>query len=311
LGALDKGAEGDRGMSESDPAELRRTFQRDGFAHVKGLLSKAEIVRFRKAVDDAVAARKVHDTRPLADKTPYEQSFIQCQYMWEDFPDIRPLTFHQAITGMAATLLGAPAVRLWHDQALYKEAGGRETDAHQDHPYWPIVEDDTLTAWVPLVPATETTGCMGYVAGSHRGPREFVDIFTTPGSGDALLEKLKPSAPVFVPAEPGDVLFHHGFTAHTAKPNRSSDTRRVYTAIYFKDGAHRSETPKHHPSVDRAAIAVGAAIDSPVTPVAYPIAGENWPTPMPWPDTGSGRIAMLRKMGVIPTSVRHSDDGRK
>ena len=287
-------------MSGPNPDELRQQFVRDGFVHVRGLLSQSEVMGFRKAVDDAVAARKVHDTRALADKTPYEQSFIQCQYLWEDFPGIRPLTFHQSVAGLAAALLGAKAVRLWHDQALYKEAGGRETDAHQDHPYWPIVEDDTLTAWVPLVPATAITGCMGYVAGSHRGSREFVDIFTAPGSGEALLEKLKPSVPLFVPAEPGDVLFHHGFTAHTAKPNCSSETRRVYTAIYFKDGAHRSATPKHHPSVDRAEIAVGAVIDSAVTPTAYPIAGENWPAPVPWPDTGSKHIAMLRKMGVMP-----------
>src|SRR6516164_605771 len=75
-------------------------------------------------------------------------------------------------------LLEAPAVRLWHDQALYKEAGGRETDAHQDQPYWPMNETDTVTAWVPLVDVDDELGCMGYVPGSHRaGLRKFVNIF--------------------------------------------------------------------------------------------------------------------------------------
>ena len=50
-----------------------------------------------------------------------------------------------------------------HDQALYKEAGGRETDPHQDHPYWPIVETDTITAWIPFDGSTLANGAMGYL----------------------------------------------------------------------------------------------------------------------------------------------------
>ena len=50
------------------------------------------------------------------------------------------------IARTAAALLGVDAVRLWHDQALYKESGGRETDPHQDLPYWPIAEPTTVTA---------------------------------------------------------------------------------------------------------------------------------------------------------------------
>src|SRR5580704_4709613 len=184
-------------------------FRRDGFVHLKGLLDVSEIAAFRKAVDAAVAKRKRKDTRALAEKTPYEQSFIQCQYLWEEFADVRPLTFHPKVVGAAAALIGADAMRVWHDQALYKEAGGRETDAHQDHPYWPIAEADTLTAWIPLTDVDDETGCMGYVPGSHRGDLEFVDIFTKPGSGEALAAR-QAAEPVFVPCKLGDVIFHHG-----------------------------------------------------------------------------------------------------
>ena len=81
---------------------------------------------------------------------------------------------------------------------------------------------------------------MGYVPGSHRGEVEFVDIFTKPGSGEALVAK-QAAEPVFVPCKPGDVIFHHGRTVHLAKPNRSDRMRRVYTAIYFKDGCTRGD----------------------------------------------------------------------
>lgn len=288
-------------MDESLIASYVESFERDGFVHVRNLVPADEIAQFGGAVDEAVAARKVNETRALSEKSAYEQSFIQCQNLWEDRPSVRALTFHPAIAGMAARLIGAKRLRLWHDQALYKEAGGRETDAHQDHPYWPINEDRTLTAWIPLMDIAEEVGCMGYVPGSHRGRRTFVDIFTDPGSGERLLEQLAPLRPRFVPCRAGDVLYHHGSTAHLAKANRSPAMRRVHTAIYFADGCTRSAVPKHHPSVDRANIAIGAVIASGVTPIAWPLDG-GLPTPLPWPD--SERVRTLKTLGVIPDRVR-------
>src|SRR5580704_4185055 len=194
-------------------------FRRDGFVHLKGLLDVSEIAAFRKAVDAAVAKRKRKDTRALAEKTPYEQSFIQCQYLWEEFADVRPLTFHPKVVGAAAALIGADAMRVWHDQALYKEAGGRETDAHQDHPYWPIAETDTITAWIPFDGSTLDNGAMGYVPGSHLlGWRKFVNIFTGEPEDILASDKLCDRPPVFVEVPAGSVALHHGMTFHVATP---------------------------------------------------------------------------------------------
>jgi ectoine hydroxylase-related dioxygenase (phytanoyl-CoA dioxygenase family) len=143
-------------------------FQRDGFVVIPDVLSDRELSGFGRSVDAAVAARTRHDQRTLAEKTRYEQSFQQCINLWEDHLDVRPLTFHPRIGAAAAALLRVAAVRLWHDQALYKEAGGRATDAHQDQGYWPIAETDTVTAWVPFDGSTFESGAMGYVPGSHQ-----------------------------------------------------------------------------------------------------------------------------------------------
>ena len=125
-------------------AELVEAFRRDGFAVVPGLLGDEELEGLGAEVDQGVARRKRHDARTLAEKSRYEQSFIQCQNLWEDCPGVRQLTFHPRVTEVAARLLGAERIRLWHDQALYKEPGGRLTDPHQDHPYWPIAETACL-----------------------------------------------------------------------------------------------------------------------------------------------------------------------
>jgi ectoine hydroxylase-related dioxygenase (phytanoyl-CoA dioxygenase family) len=276
--------------------QLVDDFRRDGFAVVPRLLSADERRRYGAAVDEAVGRRSRDDTRALAEKSRYEQSFIQCQNLWEDSEDVRPLTFHPLLAETAARLLGVGAVRLWHDQALYKEPGGRETDAHQDHAYWPIAEADTITAWIPLTEIDDDTGCMGYVPGSHLGDVEFVDIFSKPGSGAGLVAK-QAAEPVWVPCKPGDVIFHHGRTVHLAKPNRSERMRRVYTGIYFKDGCTRG-TNRPHPSVDRDGIAVGGFIDGLATPVIWPLAGVDYPTPGPWPD--NPRLKVLRHIGVVP-----------
>jgi ectoine hydroxylase-related dioxygenase (phytanoyl-CoA dioxygenase family) len=257
-------------------------FRRDGFVCVPGLLSDGEIERFAPPVDEAVARRKRNDQRTLAQKTPYEQSFLQCINLWEDTPAVRPLTFHPRIARAAAELLGVPALRLWHDQALYKEAGGRETDPHQDQPYWPIAETDTITAWIPFDGSTRESGCMGYLPGSHRvGLRKFSNIFFGEDPrkllGEPLLRGLEP---VFVEVPRGAVAFHHGLTVHLAHPNRSARTRRVHTMIYFRDGSTRG-TKLPHFAVDRGGIAVGDAITSAVTPIAWPRPAGDFPEPPP------------------------------
>ena len=282
-----------------DLPALAARFAADGFVHIPAVLNAAEVATYRAAVDEAVAARKVNDHRALAEKTPYEQSFIQCQYLWEDFPAVRAFTFDPKVAGLAAAMLGAAGVRLWHDQALYKEPGGRETEAHQDHAYWPINELDAITAWVPLVDVDENLGCMGYVPGTQHGDCEFIDIFRTPGAGKALEQRHAGTPAVWAPARAGDVLLHHARTVHMAKPNTSERMRRVYTAIYFRDGCTRSAAGAH-PSLDRDGVEPGATIAGAATPIAWPLVGGALPRPAPWPEIPGRRFQAAVALGVFP-----------
>lgn len=269
-------------------AEHIEAFERDGYAVVPDLLTDDELARFGSAVDAGVAYRKAHDTRTLAEKSRYEREFIQCQNLWEDCADVRPLTFHQGVGEAAARLLGVDAVRIWHDQALYKEPGGSPTDGHQDSPYWPVAEPDAITAWIPLDGSTLAGGAMGYVPGSHRsGLRKFVNIFGDREPENLLesAEELKGKEPVFVEVPRRGVAFHHGLTFHVAKPNTTDRVRRVHTIIYIADGCTRG-TDRPHPSLDRAGIKVGEHIASDVTPIAYP--RHDLPTPPPPPEHSFG-----------------------
>src|SRR6476620_6669524 len=90
--------------AELDPA-LVAAFERDGFVVVPDLLAAAERDRYGRAVDAAVPRWRSGDNRPLADRARDEQAFVQCINLWEDRPDVRPLTVQPAIARTAAALL--------------------------------------------------------------------------------------------------------------------------------------------------------------------------------------------------------------
>jgi ectoine hydroxylase-related dioxygenase (phytanoyl-CoA dioxygenase family) len=217
--------------------------------------------------------------------------------LWEDFPEIRRLTFHQTLGRAAAELLDVAAVRLWHDQALYKQAGGRGTDPHQDHPYWPIKETASVTAWIPFAGSTLESGAMAYLPGSHAvGLRKFVNIFF--GEPHDILKdpEVADIEPVYVEVPKGSVAFHHGLTVHLAAPNASTSDRPVHTVIYFPDGSTRGY-PYPHFAVDRAGIEVGTAIDGDVTPIVWPRPQDDLP---PRPAIPFTLPAGLANNGAVP-----------
>lgn len=58
-------------------------------------------------------------------------------------------------------------MRLYHDQALYKEAGGGPTPWHADQYYWPLTTDRVVTAWVPLQPVSPDMGPLAFAERTH------------------------------------------------------------------------------------------------------------------------------------------------
>ncbi|GIT68559.1 MAG: hypothetical protein Ct9H300mP26_2460 [Acidimicrobiales bacterium] len=156
---------------------LIETFQRDGFVVVEDFFDFHQLDLFGSIVDRAVRNRVGSDSRSVDEKSLYEQSFQQCMNLWEDNADLKKFTFDQKLGETASLLLGAETLRIWHDQALYKEPGGRETDPHQDWPLWPMEPARQITAWIPFDGSTMKSGAVGYSPGSHRlGLAKFSDI---------------------------------------------------------------------------------------------------------------------------------------
>ena len=81
--------------------EWVESFRRDGFVVVPDLIDAQELAEIGPHLDAAVAKR-TRAYKPLAERSAYEQSFLQCINLWEDTPEARRLTFHPRVGAAAA-----------------------------------------------------------------------------------------------------------------------------------------------------------------------------------------------------------------
>jgi ectoine hydroxylase-related dioxygenase (phytanoyl-CoA dioxygenase family) len=221
-------------------------FQQDGHTLIQNILSAEEVATYRNVIQEAVEKYN-NEKRKLEDRDTYGKAFLQIMNLWEEDEAARKFVLAKRFAKIAADLMGVENVRLYHDQALFKEPGGGPTPWHQDQNYWPLGASKTVTMWMPLVdiPNAEM-GMLTFASGSHQKGNVF-DFVISDESENAFEDYVKKND--FEIARPaslkaGDATFHQGFTIHNAPGNSSSVMREVMTIIYYEDGAHVSE-PQH------------------------------------------------------------------
>jgi ectoine hydroxylase-related dioxygenase (phytanoyl-CoA dioxygenase family) len=241
------------------------SYEKDGFVYLPGVVSDETLPYIRDLIDAAVADRTKTDQRTLAEKSQYEQSFLQCGYLCWDYPAVQALVFARRFAGIARELLQVEHVRLWHDQALYKEPGGRRTDCHQDISYWPVNSERTLTLWLALCDIPREKGCLRFLPETHRsGLREYVDIFNAPH----MPADLESVPRVDVPLKAGEATCHSGLLFHEAYPNQTGEMRAVMTIIYIDAAAtYDASDPRNRYHKSCLGLEPGAVIDTQYTPV--------------------------------------------
>jgi ectoine hydroxylase-related dioxygenase (phytanoyl-CoA dioxygenase family) len=255
----------------SDAAE---SYRRDGFAVVRALATPDEVASFRPAI--VAAARRLNrETRPLADRGTYGRAFLQTTNLWPHDDVVRGFVFARRFARVAAELMGVAGVRLYHDQALFKEGHGGFTPWHQDQFYWPLDTTHTITMWMPLHDLTAEMGIMHFARGSH-AEGQLTDLPIGRASQERLAQLVARRG--FAVAGPtgmraGDATFHSGWTLHGAPPNATDQTREVMTVIYFADGTRVAAADAQARALDLAlwlpGLAPGDLAASPLNPVLY------------------------------------------
>ena len=240
-------------------------YARYGFVRVSLIIPPFALKYIRDVIDAAVFMRTRLDTRKLEEKSLYQQSFLQCGYLCFEYPAVKSIVFSKRLAGIARDLMGVQSVRLWHDQALYKEAGGRETDVHIDSSYWPVSDPiKTTTIWIALDSVPEESGCLQFYPESQQLDPEYVDIFKKP----YLPESLDGRNRIVAPLRPGDATFHTGLTWHGAGKNQTDKTRKGMTIIYVENGlTYNAEDARNSDHTSCDGLHHGDVIDTQYTPV--------------------------------------------
>jgi len=223
----------------------RDEFRENGHLLVRGLLSAEEVAAFRHMIGDTVRRLSKKRSR-TPDRGIYGRDFGQMLNLWRVDEGVRRLVLSPRLAKVAADLMGVSNVRVYHDHALYKEAGGRATYWHQDQYYWPLDTSDTVTLVLPLTDLTIDMGMFVFATGSHKyGTIMDPKLSSEP---DGIYRKfirqrqfpLSRAAGMRV----GDGTWHYGNTVHHTSANTSDKRRELMTITYMADGA-RVAQPIH------------------------------------------------------------------
>lgn len=242
-------------------------FHRDSYIRLPRVLSAGAIVALRQE------ARRVFSRHHAVDP---ERRFSSMELMWLESELIRELVTGTRLGGLAARLLRAPRVRIYHDDFLCKEPGGGRTPWHYDGHHYPIASRKVGTAWIPLQPTSSRMGMLELANGMST--YEIVraipfDKFSQDHDraiGEAMRER--GVAIEHRPFELGEISFQHCLNVHGASANRTAEPRLAYGASYFEDGARVLDAPtlvsgdwqKFMPGVEP-----GQPIDSAYNPLVY------------------------------------------
>jgi ectoine hydroxylase-related dioxygenase (phytanoyl-CoA dioxygenase family) len=221
--------------------EQQEFYRQNGFVVIEDFLDNQELETWRSVTEDAVQQRMRERNGLTNQDDPdafYSQVFVQCVRLADTHEGMARLMLDARLGEAAATLAGVQGIRIWHDQALFKQPYGNPTGWHLDNPYWSFYSRDAISIWVALDRATLANGCLWYMPGTHKTAR--IDNAGI-GANIASLFKIYPEwasmSAVPAPCPAGSAVFHNGLTAHGAGANMTRYPRRAMTCAYMPDGS--------------------------------------------------------------------------
>lgn len=251
-------------------------FRTDGFVKLGQVFDAATLDHYGDEITRITLDANPHKDTPLEQRGTYQRAFIQVMQLWRRSELARAFSFSRRLARIAADLLGVRGVRMYHDQALYKEPGGGHTPWHVDQQYWPMASELCVTAWIPLQAVPLEMGSLGFVPGSHRmniGRSLAISDDSERLIARALAER--ELSEEVAPYELGDVSFHYGWTLHRAGPNHTDRPRKVHTVIYMDRDMRLAQDMSDTQRVDWETFSPstrpGDVMDDELNPVLYSV----------------------------------------
>lgn len=248
-------------------------YQTNRYIKLKEVLDAPTLAYFNEVISARVTELNTA-TQKLEERDTYGKAFLQLFNLWREDERIKALVFSRRIAKIAADLMQVEGVRLYHDQALYKEAGGGITPWHADQYYWPLQSDKTVTAWIPLQATPLEMGPLEFSAASHQIV-EGRELAIGDESETIIQQRLRVTdfKHIIEPFDLGEVSFHSGWVFHRAGANSTNEMRKVMTIIYMDRDMilkkPENKNQEHDWNTWCPGATVGEIINSPINPVLY------------------------------------------
>ena len=208
-------------------------YQKNQFIKLKEVFYTETILFFNEVISAQVNQMN-HEQTALEERSTYGKAFLQLFNLWRENELVKELVFSKRMGKIAADLMRVDGVRLYHDQALFKEGGGGITPWHADQYYWPLSSDKTVTAWIPLQATPLEMGPLEFSAGSH-AIVEGRELEIGDESEEIIQKTLRVTdfQHIIEAFDIGEISFHSGWIFHRAGANVTNDMRKVMTVIYM------------------------------------------------------------------------------
>ena len=248
-------------------------FRDNGFIKLKQVLSK-EVIAYMDLVVTEEVNRLNNQQLAIEDRDTYGKAFLQIMNIWKNSEHVKEVVFSKRLAQIATNLLEVTGVRIYHDQALYKEPSGGHTPWHADQYYWPLESDKTITAWMPLQETPLDWGPLEFSAGSNQlssGRDKAIS-----DDSQAFLQaqlKQKGYSHIIESFDLGEVSFHKGWLYHRAGPNKSNQMRKVMTIIYMDKNIRLKAPENKNQQADWdtwcPGAEIGEVVATPLNPILY------------------------------------------
>lgn len=213
---------------------ITERYQRDGYVGQVPFLTAAQALDHRQQLERAEAQFGSLHYRSKA------HTILTSAYQLATLP---------TVLDVVEQMIG-PNILLYNTTYIIKEPQTPSfVSWHQDLTYWGLSHDDQVTMWLALSPATDVSGCMMMIPGSHKQGR--FDHHETNAADNVLLQgqtvqDVPEDQAQLCPLAPGEASFHHGWTLHSSMPN-ASDDRRIglnvqYLATHVRQTKHNLDT---------------------------------------------------------------------
>ena len=211
-------------MPKALSAAALEQFRRDGWFSPVDVMSETEAQGLRARLEASEAAQG----GPLQGA---QRNKAHLLFKWLD-----DLIRDSRIVDVMEDILG-PDILCWNTLFWTKEAGSEQyVSWHQDSNYWGLAGGEVVTAWLALSPASEESGCMRVMPGTHLGPPlKHEDLYHAANMltrGQEITQGIDESRARLMPLRPGQMSLHNIRLAHASGPNRSTD-RRIGVSMHF------------------------------------------------------------------------------